>query len=143
MKIFILILISVFTMSASNCESQKQKYQAPVIEDCKLINQWQPEYKMDWVTCYCVDNNITNEKTFNNILVARARKNMSSHPHLQAVMEYLNTNKEHIIKNKNYELPAQYCRGYSMTNPAGRDSLVKWAEDNRVNRIKCELGVKP
>lgn len=118
--------------------STTEKYQAKLVEDCVVLTKWVPQAGMDWASCFCVDKNIKDENAFITILEARVKLNMSNHPLAQQAMDYIQVNKAAIIKNKQYELPVQYCRGYSATNPNDRTYLQKWAEDNRLGRIKCE-----
>lgn len=137
MKIILLLMSLVFIVGASSC-NPGDKYQAQPQEDCALLTKWVPESKMDWVTCYCVDKNIKDDATFTTILLNRVKANMSNHPLAQQAINYVTENEKAIIANQQYELPAQYCRGYSMTNPQARSELQSWSEDNRLQRIKCE-----
>lgn len=140
-KIMFCFLCSWFLMGATQC-APSDKYQAQNVEDCHLLTTWVAAANMDWTSCYCVDQNIKDANGFTTILVPRVKGNMSDHPLAAAALSYIQTNQATIIKNHQYELPAQYCRGYSMTNPQARVDLTNWSEGNRTARIKCESGVQ-
>ena len=63
---------------------------------------------------------------------------MSNHPEAEGMLWYLEDNKATIIKKKEYILHGWYCRGYSSTSARDREILENWAEENRVERLKCE-----
>jgi len=54
------------------------------------------------------------------------------------MLSYIEDNKKAIIKDKEYVLHGWYCRGYSAVSARNRETLENWAEENRVERIKCE-----
>lgn len=130
----LITLLILFTLSA--CQSTG-KYSAPRnIEDCINLAQYDVSTGDTSFRCGCIDNTIT-KKTFKN-LVSKVKKQMSNHPKAEDMLWYLEDNKEAIIKSKEYILHGWYCRGYSSTSSRDREKLENWAEENRVERIKCE-----
>lgn len=136
-KLMLLISMSFLLMGMSNCSSVR--YGAPLFEDCGILTTWSDEKKTDIATCYCIDERVNSKKTFDE-LVNYVSSVMKEHPLQEASIKYLQDNQATIIKYHDYELPISYCRGHSSIGPNARTLLVKWAEDNRLERIRCELG---
>lgn len=128
MKILIILIIAI------GCRSGK--YMAPKIEDCINLAKFNTETGGTSFRCGCIDRSL-NRNNFNN-LFDKVKTNMSDHPEASNMLEYLETNKGSIIKKKEYILHGWYCRGYSATSARDREKLENWAEENRVERIKCE-----
>lgn len=132
MKLITLILL----FAISGCQSTG-KYSAPIVEDCINLAQYDASTGDTSFRCGCIDSTIT-EENFNDLFY-KVKKQMSNHPKANAMLEYLETNKESIIKSKEYILNGWYCRGYSAISSRNREKLENWAEENRVERIKCEI----
>jgi len=128
MRILIILLL------ITSCKSGS-KYNAPVVEDCILLAK---HIDTDKFECFCIDKNI-NKNNFNN-LYDKVKRNMSDHPAANDMLSYITDNKNNIIKKKEYKLNGYYCRGYSAISSRNREKLTNWAENNRINRIKCEKG---
>lgn len=132
MKLIILFLL----LTISGCQSTG-KYSAPKdIEDCINLAQYDVSTGDTSFRCGCIDNSITKDN-FND-LFDKVKKQMSNHPEAEYMLDYLEINREAIIKSKEYILHGWYCRGYSSTSARDREKLENWAEENRVERIKCE-----
>jgi hypothetical protein len=136
-KLMLLVAMSFLLMGMSNCSSVK--YGPPQFEDCGILTTWSEEKQTDVGTCYCIDDSVNSKKSFDE-LVTYVSSVMKEHPLQEASISYLQKNQESIIKNHDYELPISYCRGHSSIGPKARTALTKWAEDNRLERIRCELG---
>ena len=133
MKLFIALS---FLITLFGCQSTG-KYSAPKdIEDCINLAKYDEATGETNFRCGCIDNKLS-KKNFSK-LVDKVTKQMSNHPKAEDMLWYLEDNKEKIIKNKEYILHAWYCRGYSATSARDREKLENWAEENRVERIKCE-----
>ena len=136
-KLLLILSLSMLLMSASSCPRKKGTYPAPLFEDCITLTQWDESLQIDTATSFCIDDRL-DPKFFDNILVPKVQSKYNGHPLLPVVLQYLRENRDQIIKTKEYELPISYTRGYTQISPEDRTELTKWAEDNRVNRIKCE-----
>lgn len=139
MKKFILICLGAFMlMGISKCPTEK--YMAPAYEDCVIITEWDAEKKVDKATLFCYDERITND-TF-DVFQERVLKAYNQHPLREEIIKYLELNRDRIIVEHEYELPISYGRGYRGISPTDSEALIKWAEENRMGRIKCEYQLK-
>lgn len=133
MKLIIPLLLILITLLG--CQSTG-KYGMPIVEDCIILAKVHDDGRADTYRCFCTDYSIK-KKNFNN-LFDKVKKQMSDHPRANEMLTYIEDNKKAIIKKKEYILDGYYCRGYSATSSRNREKLENWAEENRVERIKCE-----
>jgi len=123
-------------MGANKCEGPSNKYRAPVVADCAILTNWDPTLNTDTATLFCVDERITSETYL--VFTEYVLKAFNSHPLKIEVEDYLISNKDLILKTKEFELPISYARGFPAVKPEDRTKLTEWAEKNRMERIKCE-----
>ena len=131
MKLITLLLL----FSISGCQSTG-KYSAPRLEDCINLATYDEATGTTSFRCFCTDSKLS-KKNFND-LFDKVKKQMSNHPEANQMLSYIEDNKKAIIKDKEYVLHGWYCRGYSAVSARNRETLENWAEENRVERIKCE-----
>jgi len=136
MKIVLFLLLGLLLIGASNC-STYDKYQAKFVEDCAVFTNWDSATQTQKSSCFCIDNRITTEQTFNTFLIKFA-KSMSNHPERDTAIEDIKLQKADILKKHEYTAHIQYCKYYRATSPIDRVYLENWAETNRLERIKAE-----
>lgn len=138
-KLLILLLPLII---AAKCEPSAVLYKAPDEQECMILSQWNENIGQDEGSCFCIDKNITNEQKLRSILIPRVEKAFNGHPLKEMALLEIETTIPTIIATKEYELPLAYCRGYFATDASARARLEKWAEDNRLKRIECEVKKK-
>lgn len=136
-KLFIISLGAFMLMGVSRCPTEK--YMAPKFEDCIILTEWDAEKKVDKATIMCYDERITND-TY-DVFSTRVLEAYNEHPLRSDVVKYLEMNRDRIIVEHEYELPISYGRGYRATSNKDAEMITKWAEDNRMGRIKCEYSL--
>lgn len=138
-KLFPILLLSTVLISAK-CSTEK--YSAPTIKDVMVLSTWNEEKQVDVATCMVIDDLITKDN-FDERVINHVAKYMNQHPQLSIVLQSLKDHKAEIIKSKEYEITIAYCRGNTTIFPEDKLELTKWAEGNRMGRIKCEYGNNP
>lgn len=136
-KVLAFSFMCLTLMSVSKCDGQK--YPAPEFGDCTIITSWSEEKFVDVASLFCIDDRIT-KKNFETTILKTAEEVFNGHPLKTQILDYLITNKDEIVKTKEFELPISFGRGFSAVSPTDRTTLTKWAEGNRIGRIKCEYG---
>jgi hypothetical protein len=130
--------LMLLSMGMSNCSGVK--YAPPEFEDCTVLTEWSQTLSTDVASCFCVNHKLRKDKYAD--FVGSVESVFNQHPLRESVVSYLLLNQETILKKKEYELPISYCRGYSSVGPSDRSSLIRWAENNRLKRIECELELR-
>lgn len=138
-KLILLFPMLFILMGVSKCDSVNNKYSAPPFKDATIISYWDEEKQVDVATCFVIDDLITSDN-FEQRVINHVSNYMKEHPLLEETINQLRTNKDNIVKTKEYEVTIAYCRGNSNIFPEDRTSLTKWSEANRIGRIKCEYG---
>lgn len=135
MKFIVLIGMMFMLMGVSKCPNEK--YMAPMFEDCSIIVEYSEEAKVDKSTIMCYDESITIE-TYENEFIPRVMNRFKGHPLENEIRDLLIMSRDKIITTHEYELPIRYAYGYTSISQNDRTKLMKWAEENRMERIKCE-----
>ncbi len=133
MNILNLILLCTLLISA-RCSTTR--YSPPWVEYCVVEVFVDNENQTQESDCFCVDHNM-NSKTF-DAFVAKVKLRMSDHYMASETVATVIANKDKIIEAKEYVMPLYYCQAYQALGPKEMAKMEKWAEKNRVERIKCE-----
>ena len=135
LRILLIVCLPLF-LGVASCD----KYAPPKVEQCSIIVMVD-EQGVDSATCYCADITLESFDDFEG-LVDRIQSRMQDHPKAKHVLGRVIDNMDRILEEKTYELPIFYCRGYVSTSAQEFSRLENWAEDNRIERIKCEKDVQ-
>jgi hypothetical protein len=139
-KLTTILLMTWMLMGVSKCPVS-EKYMSPKYQDCIIITEWSEEKKVDIGSLFCYDDRITKDN-YNTTFVPQVLTKFNEHPLKDEINQYLIMNRDKILATHEYELPISYGRGDRSTTQKDAEDLIKWAETNRLERIRCEYEPK-